>query len=326
MKAKNLFFMMLMLTLLSCSTNDDNTMLPETGPEQPEQPNDPELPADSCVIDSTVVYSQRDGKKIYGVMYFNAISSKSKPAVILSHSSSLTHEAMAGYAKMLAEKDYAAYCFDFCGGSANSKSDGSTDEMTIFTEVDDLKAVVKTIKEQNFVEKDKIFLLGSSQGGLVSALLAEELGKEISGLILFYPAYNIPEMVAMFGSFGSGFGSDFGSDFVSGFGSDFGSGFGSMFGGMSTTFVESLKDYDVWEHVGKYPNPVCIIHGTNDFIVPISYSEKAATLYPNATLHKIDGATHGFNEANLGGFGSILGGKDYDAVVMPIVFEFLTSL
>ena len=294
---KTILFLLL-LTLTSCSSGNDD-ILEGIVPEQPEQP---EEPSEGNVVDSTIIYSQREGKKIYGVMYYNALSSKSKPAVILSHSSSLTHEAMAGYARQLAEKDFAAYCFDFCGGSDKSKSEGSTDEMTLFTEVADLKAVVKTIKEQNFVDKDKIFLLGSSQGGLVSALVAEEISDEINGLILFYPAFNIPEMVEKFGSFGG------------------------MFGGMSTAFVESVKGYDVWQHVGNYPKPVCIIHGTNDFIVPLSYSEKAATLYPKATLHTINGATHGFNDANLGGFGSMLGGKDYDAVVMPIVFDFLTSL
>ena len=43
---------------------------------------------------------------------------------------SRTHEAMSGYALAIAKMGYAAYCFDFCGGSDKSKSDGKTDEMT----------------------------------------------------------------------------------------------------------------------------------------------------------------------------------------------------
>lgn len=38
------------------------------------------------------------------------------------------------YAQALAAKGYVVYCFDFCGGSPGSKSDGSTLEMSIFTE------------------------------------------------------------------------------------------------------------------------------------------------------------------------------------------------
>lgn len=37
-----------------------------------------------------------------------------------------------------------------------------------------------------------------------------------------------------------------------------------------------------------------IIHGTSDNIVPISYSERAVTTFPNARLVVIDGAGHGF--------------------------------
>ena len=82
------------------------------------------------VVDSAEVWSERDGNRIFGMMYYNSASSKKQPAVILSHSSSLTHEAMSGYALAIAKMGYAAYCFDFCGGSDKSKSDGKTDEMT----------------------------------------------------------------------------------------------------------------------------------------------------------------------------------------------------
>ena len=44
------------------------------------------------------------------------------------------------YAKALAKKGYAVYCFDFCGGSPGSRSSGSTLEMSIFTEQKDLAA------------------------------------------------------------------------------------------------------------------------------------------------------------------------------------------
>ena len=98
---------------------------------------------------------------------------------------------------------------------------------------------------------------------------------------------------------------------------------GSMFS-MSQAFIDAMKDYDVWQHIGTFPRPVAILHGSKDWIVPVSNSEKAVGLYPNATLHVIEGANHGFNAANLGGFGSMMGGTaDYDSIVMPIVYDFL---
>ena len=288
----------------ACSSDDDNGTIP------PENAGNEEI-IDSVqtgmelVVDSAEVWSERDGNRIFGMMYYNSTASEKQPAVILSHSSSLTHEAMKGYASAIAKMGFAAYCFDFCGGSDKSKSDGKTDEMTVFTEVEDLRAVVKTVKSLDYVDSSNVCLLGSSQGGLVSALLADECPDDFAGMILFYPAFNIPEMVKMFSGFGD---------------------FGGMMS-MSEAYINSIKDFDVWSHIGKFSKPVCIIHGTADMIVPISNSVKAVGLYPSATLNKIEGANHGFNAANLGSMGSMMGASaDYDSVVLPIVESYLKSV
>lgn len=291
----------------ACSSDDDNGTIP------PENAGNEEIidsvqTGTELTVDSVEVWSERDGNRIFGMMYYNSTASEKQPAVILSHSSSLTHEAMKGYASAIAKMGFAAYCFDFCGGSDKSKSDGKTDEMTVFTEVEDLRAVVKTVKSLDYVDPSNVCLLGSSQGGLVSALLADECPDDFAGMILFYPAFNIPEMVKMFSGFG-GFGD-----------------FGGMMS-MSEAYINSIKDFDVWSHIGKFSMPVCIIHGTADMIVPISNSEKAVGLYPSATLNKIEGANHGFNAANLGSMGSMMGASaDYDSVVLPIVESFLKSV
>lgn len=291
----------------ACSSDDDNgTMPPENAGN--EEIIDSVQTGTELTVDSVEVWSERDGNRIFGMMYYNSTASEKQPAVILSHSSSLIHEAMKGYASAIAKMGFAAYCFDFCGGSDKSKSDGKTDEMTVFTEVEDLRAVVKTVKSLDYVDSSNVCLLGSSQGGLVSALLADECPDDFAGMILFYPAFNIPEMVKMFSGFG-GFGD-----------------FGGMMS-MSEAYINSIKDFDVWSHIGKFSKPVCIIHGTADMIVPISNSEKAVGLYPSATLNKIEGANHGFNAANLGSMGSMMGASaDYDSVVLPIVESFLKSV
>ena len=288
----------------ACSSDDDNgTMPPENAGN--EEIIDSVQTGTELTVDSVEVWSERNGNRIFGMMYYNSTASEKQPAVILSHSSSLTHEAMKGYASAIAKMGFAAYCFDFCGGSDKSKSDGKTDEMTVFTEVEDLRAVVKTVKSLDYVDSSNVCLLGSSQGGLVSALLADECPDDFAGMILFYPAFNIPEMVKMFSGFGD---------------------FGGMMS-MSEAYINSIKDFDVWSHIGKFSKPVCIIHGTADMIVPISNSEKAVGLYPSATLNKIEGANHGFNAANLGSMGSMMGASaDYDSVVLPIVESYLKSV
>ena len=248
---------------------------------------------------------------IYGLMYMPKGKEGKLPVVILSHSSSLTHAAMVPYAEYLSEKGYAAYCFDFCGSSDKSQSKGrTTDEMTVFTEVEDLEIVLDKISSLDYIDQSRVYVLGSSQGGLVTALVAEKHQDDIKGMILFYPAFNMPEIIAKFTS-SSGLGGILGSI-----------GGGNM--GMSDAFVESIKDFDVYANIGKYPHGVIILHGTSDFIVDIKYSEKAVEQYPSAELHTIQGANHGFNKENLGGMAAIAGGEK-DDVVMPYVFDFLAK-
>lgn len=287
--------------LTACSSeniNDETESITETTTE-------------ATAVDSLELWSRRDTNRIYGVMYRTA-SPKRMPAVILSHSSSLTHAAMADYARKIAEHGFAAYCFDFCGGSPSSQSDGSSDQMTVFTEVEDLRAVVKTVKAEAYVDSTRVFLMGSSQGGLVSALLADETPEAFSGMVLLYPAFNIPDLVRTFSSLANGQAGSWG-------------GLSGQLP-MGQDYLNTLKDFDVWSHIGRFAHPVCILHGTQDIIVPMSYSEKAADLYPDAQLHPVEGANHGFNKANLGSLGSLLGGQaDYDGIVLPIVLEFLKT-
>ena len=310
--------MAVVLGFSACSSDDEPSDTPPADTENNEDAESTEMDT-ALSVDSVELWSQRGDQKIFGVMYQPKETTGPLPTVVLAHSSSLTHAAMSGYALAIAQMGYAAYCFDFCGGSSQSRSDGSTEEMTIFTEVEDLRAVVDTLRTKPYVEASKLYLLGSSQGGLVSALLADERTDDFAGMILFYPAFNIPELINQLGSLGDwGSWGDWGDS--GGF-----SGMGGMMS-MSEAYINSVKDFDVWSHIGKFSKPVCIIHGTKDIIVPISNSEKAVGLYPNATLNAIEGANHGFNAANLGSIGSLMGASaDYDSQVLPIVKQFLSG-
>lgn len=275
--------------------------------------DDADNPVDKDVIVKEL-WCNRGELKIFGKMYRPAgvADTQKLPAVILSHSANLNADAMNVYATAIAKAGFCAYAFDFCGACDKSRSDGNTADMTPFTEVDDLKAVIAAMKANDGVDASKICLLGSSLGGLVSALTAEDASLGIAGLILFYPAFNIPELVAMMDKFG-----------------DMGGGFGDLGGfGMSYSeaFCNSMRNYDVYANIGTFAHKVLILHGSNDIIVKISYSEQAVDTYPDATLITIDGANHGFNADNLGSFGSMMGGTaDYDSQVIPHVISYLDS-
>ena len=302
------FFKLLSIALFAtffCACGNDN--------------NDSTITETVAVLDSVEFSCKKGDLNIYGLMYTKVTPGKKAPAVILSHSSSLTHAAMRDYARQIANLGMVAYCFDFCGGSSESKSDGSTEDMTVFTKEEDLKTVLAAVSKLDIVDADSIYLLGSSEGGLVSALVAEDCPKDVRGLILFYPAFNIPDLVNQFGDLMNQWG-NWGN--LGNLGNL--RNLGGMSMSMSETYINAIKDYDVWSNIGTYPNPVTIIHGSADIIVPISNSERAVKLYPDAKLHVIEGANHGFNAANLGSLGSMMGASaDYDNQVLPIVFQAL---
>lgn len=132
-------------------------------------------------------------EKIFGLLYTPAEYKGKLPAVILSHGYNSSHRELLDMAECLAKSGFAAYCYDFCGGSAVSKSGGSSLDMSIETEISDLKAVIKTISETDHIDTDRIYLYGESQGGFVSALTAAQIPDKIAGEVLLYPAFCIPD-------------------------------------------------------------------------------------------------------------------------------------
>ena len=91
--------------------------------------------------------------------------------MICSHGLGGSYHSNLEYAEQFAQHGIAAYCFDFRGGGG-SRSEGSTTEMSVMTEVSDLETVLEAAKEWEFVDHEKIVLFGTSQGGIVSAITA----------------------------------------------------------------------------------------------------------------------------------------------------------
>lgn len=135
------------------------------------------------------LYAERDGKQIYGVIYVPKGAGEQMPAVIFSHGFAGNYQVGTQYAQELAAHGYVVYCFDFCGGSPGSRSDGSTLEMSIFTEQADLEAVIAMMQGLDYVDSDNLFLMGTSQGGAVSAITGAAHKEEIRGMVLLYPAF-----------------------------------------------------------------------------------------------------------------------------------------
>lgn len=218
-----------------------------------------------------------DGKDIYGIACVPVSTDEKMSTVIFSHGFSGKLENNEKNAHSLAEKGIASYRFEFYGGSKDLKSGGETTEMSIFTEKSDLEAVLDMVENLDFVDTENIFLYGMSQGGLVSAIVANDHADEVKGLILLYPAFVIPDDAReMFSSV------DEIPDTIE-----------VMNTLLGKVYYEDLLDYDVYENINKFKKDVLIFHGDADQVVDISYSEKAIDVYDSAELVVLEGAGHG---------------------------------
>lgn len=201
------------------------------------------------------------------------------PAIILSHGYNGCNTDFASDCLFYAKQGYIAYSFDFCGGSGKSKSTGKSTDMTIFTEKSDLIAIVDYFAKMDKVDSNQLFLMGGSQGGLVTALTVEEKADMIKGMILYYPALCVPDDWRK--TYPT---KDMIPEEVDFWGLKLGKG-----------FFETIHDFYVFDNIGSFDKDILIIHGDKDNIVPLSYSQKAKEKYKSVELITMTGEGHGFS-------------------------------
>lgn len=284
MKKLGIFLLALAIGLCGCSA--PQTASPSPEPESgsistAEKAGPPQgVPISlNYEYDRRELWAQRDGKRIYGEIFVPKHAGEKLPAVIFSHGFGGSHQVGDPYAQGLAARGYVVYCFDFCGGSPGSRSDGSPLEMSIFTEQADLEAVIQMVKSLDYVDRENVFLMGSSQGGAVSAITAAANPEEVQGAVLLYPAFILADTAKeLFSSV-----------------ADIPETYYHMWMTVGKPYFEPLLDYDIYEAISSYRQDFLILHGDMDSIVPLSGSERAQEVYPSARLEVFPGAGHGFS-------------------------------
>lgn len=295
--------MMLCMMLAACSRQEsNNTAESANGQSETTALSATEAVSNSSIgtrdrnaayeVETREIWCSNNGNRIYGVAYIPVSQTESKfPLVIHAHGMGSNYEAGAGFGKQYAQKGFAAYAFDFPGGSkptTENKSDGDPMENSAVTEASDLQAILDTALTWDFVDTDNVFLEGGSMGGLVATMTALDNTDKVKGMILHYPALYMPEVVTMRYS-----NPDEVPDKIS-FGDDY------ELGGR---FVRDLFDVDVISRLGDFPGNVTIIQGSDDQLVAASSIKEASALFRHAEFHLIEGAGHGFS------------GDDFDTAV-----------
>ena len=264
----------------------------------------------SVKINERAFTCQRDNLTIRGTEY--RPEGDCLPIAVVSHGFMAFQDTVRQYAKAMAEMGYVSYCFDFCGGCViKGKSDGSTTEMSVLTEVKDLEAVIHYAQSMEYSNAREIVLMGCSQGGFVSAIAASKLNGRISKLVLFYPALCIPDDARAGKMMFAKFDPDNIPDILH---------CGPM--KLGKCYVKDVIGIDPYQAIQDFSGDVLIVHGTKDKIVDMEYSKRAYELYLEnkgkkdeprvVSFFPIDGGRHGFS-------------KRHDRVAIEHLKQFLTA-
>lgn len=217
-----------------------------------------------------------NGKKLYARAYIPDVQG-SVPLVVYSHGLGASVEHDEEVQKTLAKSGVAVFSFEFAGGSSSTspKSEGATTEMSVLTELQNLRDALQFARSLPFVKADRIYLMGSSQGGFVSALMAQEAAN-LAGVFLLYPAFSLPD--------------DIRSTFPKL--DEAPETFNLLGTKISKKYLVDVYPIDAYEGLSKITAPVHIYHGADDFIVPITASKKAVKSLKDARLTTLDDTGH----------------------------------
>lgn len=187
---------------------------------------------------------------------------------------------MPQLAKELARHGIASAAIDFGG---HGRSRGTKQQMTIEKELLEARLLYDLLDSMPCV--GNISLLGHSQGGVIASMLAGRLaeeGKAPEALVLMAPGAVIKDACQAGHFFRNTFDPNDPPEYIRCFG----------FYRVGREYMLTSQELDIYGTSAHYQGPVCIIHGTDDGIVPLWCSQRYDSIYSQSALHLIEGENH----------------------------------
>ena len=145
--------------------------------------------------------------------------------------------------------------------------------------------MIDAVKANAKVDARRLFLVGSSQGGYVSAYVAARQSADVRALVLNFPAFCI---------------GDDAKRLVERMSDDACVPEEATIGGLTVgrRYLQDAIETDIFAEIKGYAGDVLIIHGADDEIVPAEYSLRAAKVYgASSQVIMLGGMGHGFRNA-----------------------------
>ncbi|GHV98379.1 alpha/beta hydrolase [Lactobacillus nasalidis] len=183
-------------------------------------------------------------------------------------------------AEKLQEKGLATVRFDFNG---HGLSEGPLDNMSIFNELEDYEAVMKYVSGLKGVKK--IYLIGHSQGAVLSSMMAGFYADKISKLVLMSPAATLVDDARIGTCMGEEYDPNAVPDKLD---------FGDF--KLNGWYFRTAKFINIYDTAAAYRGPVLVLHGEDDKIVNNYAGRHYQAIYDDCEFHLISGSDHGLHQ------------------------------
>jgi len=226
-----------------------------------------------------------NGKTLRGMLHLPEGVSEKVPMVVMFHGFTgnkvESHFIFVKMSRALEKVGIGSVRFDFYG---SGESDGDFSEMTFSGELEDARQILDFVKRQPTTDVERIGLLGLSMGGAIAGIIARERKEDVKALVLWAPAFNMPELIMGEGA------RQYGAIMES-------LGYVDIGGlKLDRAFVEDIAKFNIFELSRGYEGKVLIVHGTNDEAIEYRISDRILQeVYgDNAFRVTIEGADHTF--------------------------------
>ena len=212
-----------------------------------------------------------DGKKFY-------------PLVMILHgfTGNKNEPRLIAIANNLEKEGIASIRFDFNG---HGDSEGDFQDMTVLNEIEDAKKVYDYVSK--LPQVTSVSIAGHSQGGVVTSMLAGELGdKKVKSIALLAPAAVLRDDAIRGNLFGVTFDSSNPPEYV------------EVFGGhkIGRNYIKTAQTLPIYETAENFQGTALLIHGTNDIVVPYTCSLNYRHIYKKNRFELLVGFDHGFSQ------------------------------
>lgn len=245
---------------------------------------------------------KKDGITLRGVINTpeDFDETKTYPTVIIYHGFGGDRNGSTFFrvqnARYLTQRGYVVARFDFSG---TCESDGDFYDMTVSREEEEVEMIHDFIRLKSFVDRDRIYWVGHSLGGVLSSLMAYKLKPRAMCLLAPASDMNNPDYIKVMAM--TMFEGELRNE-------------KSKLKGLKTfaEIVATVEDVDIggvklnrkflldfikkdiYGSAEKYQGPVLILRGDSDDLVFRDSNEKLRGSFPNSLYEEIEGADHSF--------------------------------